>query len=189
MDILNKIKNMITAARASKVDDSGQIPIITGEFLGNSREAFLFLPYGDMQNPPPNATYYLFAVNGKASNLIAIPTDPINRIVKNLQPGEKGIGNFITKDHILFTEDGDIQINSESGSSQTIQNDGTINIDSANDTINASGTVNVTINLNVTQTVNCNKIVAADAEIASRAFLDHQHSGIQVGGDNTGGVV
>jgi len=185
----NTIKNLLVTARIKSINDSGDVPRVTVDFLGNEREAFLLIPYGDMQNATLDSTCFLFAVNGKASNLIAIPTDPINRILKDLQPGEKGIGNFITKDHILFSEDGKIQVNSESGSSQIFQSDGTIDINSSNDTINASGTVNVTINLNVTQTINCANIVAGNAQIAGRIFLNHAHSGVQSGASNTGGVV
>lgn len=91
-------------------DDSGDFQQGTFFYMGSAPVGQIFIPYGDLMRPPDDAQLAVFAQNGNSSNAIAFASDPKNRTVKDLAPGEKGIANYISGSYILIRNNGDIEI-------------------------------------------------------------------------------
>lgn len=109
-NIYNMIVNMIKRAKVVSVDDSGANTIYTVSFLGKTQKVIGLTPYGDMYNPPVGSKVLLLTSQAQESNMFGIAHAPSDRLLKNLQPGERAIGNYETGDYIYFKNDGSIEI-------------------------------------------------------------------------------
>jgi phage gp45-like len=115
MNILEKIRNILLFSRltlASKDDEN--VIVAQMEGLGKPVPVYLVYPYGFSANAPKDSTVIAMAMGGTTQNKAGIPTMPENRFA-NLKEWEVKVGNFKTKAHIFFNEDGDIRVENDNG--------------------------------------------------------------------------
>lgn len=109
-NLANKIKNIVTYARQTlTMDDSKINQIAQTESMGKPINTNVVNPYGISSNPPKNSTHLRFTAGGSAQNTVSIPTNPENRF-RNLKEWEVKVGNYKTKAHIYFEDDGSISL-------------------------------------------------------------------------------
>lgn len=129
------------------VDDSGDVRRGTATWLGRSGQPIQVAGiYGIISNPPTGSQVLLLPQNGQESASIGIADHPALRPVRDLLPGEVGMVNYLTKSHVIFKQNGDIEVFTEAG-----------------DLIaNITGDVNVTATGNITATaaqINLNGVI------------------------------
>ena len=129
MDMVQRIKALFKIARLISSDDSGNFQHGVFAYMGSTPEGQIFIPYGDLMRPPDGAQMAVFAQNGNESNAIAFASDPKNRTVKNLLPGEKGIANYVSGSYILIHNNGDVEVSSEAD--VTISKAATVTVNAA----------------------------------------------------------
>lgn len=119
MDVASKIKALFQWGRQStKNDDSGQTQTGQIETIGSKPFPFIAVyPYGFSANAPVNSRVLSMNINGSGKGKAGLPTMPENRF-RDLKECEVKVGNFKTKAHIFFAEDGDIKINTSSSDSE-----------------------------------------------------------------------
>lgn len=141
MNIMQRLKSLFKIARLVSSDDSGNFQQGNFYYMGSTPKGQIFVQYGDLMRPPDGAQMAVFAQNGNESNAIAFASDPKNRTVKDLAPGERGIANYISGSYILIRNNGNIEIISQADVTVTAP---TVTITSA-----VTITGNVTINGNL----------------------------------------
>lgn len=165
INLVQKIKSIFKIARLVTVDDSGNIQQGVFTYMGSNPKGQVFIPYGVLMNPPVGSQMAVFSQNGNESNAVGLASDPKNRTLKNLEPGEYGIANYVTGSFIICRTNGDIEISSEA--------DVTIS-KAVNVNITASGTATITvptITLTGDVTINGNLVnngIAFDTHIHSQ---------------------
>lgn len=93
------------------VDDSGDVRRGTATWLGRSGQPIQVAGiYGVVSNPPVGSQVLLLPQNGQESASIGLPDHPAIRPLKNLLSGEVAVVNYLTGAHVLFKENGDIEI-------------------------------------------------------------------------------
>lgn len=137
------------------VDDSGDIRQGTATWLGRSGQPIQVAGiYGVISNPPEGSQVLLLPQNGQESASIGIADHPALRPVRDLLPGEVGMVNYLTKSHVIFKQNGDIEVFTEAG-----------------DLIaNITGDMSATITGNMTATVTGN-ITATAAQISLNGVI------------------
>ena len=118
-------------------DDSGALRSGTASWLGRDGQSIqLASLYGLVHNPPAGCQVLLLPQNGQESNSIGLPDLPAGRPLKNLLGGEVAIVNYLTGSHVLFKQNGDIEVVTTAG----------------NLIANITGNVNATVTGNITAT-------------------------------------
>ena len=129
--------------------DEGAYPRVKVLYLGKETEAVAVQPYGLFAGPVEGGLAILLQQQGQESSKYAICMDPVNRF-KGLDAGEVLIGNTISGSFVKFL------------------NNGTIQIDSINDTISIDGNItligNLTVTGNVTVTGNITMVGDLDVD-------------------------
>lgn len=129
------------------VDDSGDVRRGTATWLGRSGQPIQVAGiYGVISNPPAGSQVLLLPQNGQESASIGIADHPAIRPVRDLEPGEVGMVNYLTKSHVIFKQNGDIEVFTEAG----------------NLTATIAGNVNVTATGNIAATaaqINLNGVI------------------------------
>lgn len=98
------------------VDDSGDVRRGTATWLGRSGQPIQVAGiYGVISNPPEGSQVLLLPQNGQESASIGIADHPAIRPVRDLLPGEVGMVNYLTKSHVIFKQNGDIEVLTEAG--------------------------------------------------------------------------
>lgn len=98
------------------VDDSGDVRRGTATWLGRSGQPIQVAGiYGVISNPPAGSQVLLLPQNGQESASIGIADHPAIRPVRDLLEGEVAITNYLTKSHIIFKQNGDIEVFTEAG--------------------------------------------------------------------------
>lgn len=106
----------LKTAILESVDDSGILRSGTASWLGRDGQPVqLASLYGIVHNPPEGSQLLLMPQNGQESYCIALPDHPALRPVLNLLPGEVGIVNYLTKSHVVFKANGDIEVFTQAG--------------------------------------------------------------------------
>lgn len=135
-------RTLFKIAKLISSDDSGAFQQAIFQYMGSNPRGQVFIPYGVIMNPPVGSQTAVFAQNGNESNAIGFVSDPKNRTLRDLQPGEYGISNYTSGSYAIFLNNGDIEIYSNKD----------IVVTKATDiTVNASGVVTVnapTVNIN-----------------------------------------
>lgn len=109
--MITMLKNLLKSGQASTFDDSGDIQISKSNWLGRTKQTVESLvPYGTFGTPMAKVRQILFSLRGNESNIAALNSDSTNRIKKNTEPGEYGIGSPLTGANIYFKKNGDIVI-------------------------------------------------------------------------------
>lgn len=108
--LLQKIKAIFKIARLVSSDDSGNLQQGVFAYMGSTPKGQIFIPYGVLMNPPEGSQVAVFSQNGQESNAIGLASDPKNRTIRNLEPGEYGISNYITGDYLLMKADGTVEL-------------------------------------------------------------------------------
>ena len=154
--ILKKLKSMIKSARVVSSDDTGDYPVIEVTYFGVFRTRILLISsYGIWGRAPDGSLATVFNINAVESNQGAIANDYVGRPVKNKAVGEIVVGNSVTAAHILFCEDGGINI--RAFGSVDLTADGDVTVTAPNVNITATGEINMTapvINLSATGDLN-----------------------------------
>lgn len=104
--LITMLKNAFKIAKLLSVDDSGDLRFASVSMLGKTQKVLLFTPYGLMHKPPANSLALVWSQQSQESNGIAMADDPKNRPLKNLDPGEVALGNYLTQNFIYFDKDG-----------------------------------------------------------------------------------
>lgn len=98
------------------VDDSGDVRRGTATWLGRAGQPIQVAGiYGVISNPPAGSQVLLLPQNGQESASIGIADHPALRPVRDLLPGEVGMVNYLTKSHVIFKQNGDIEVFTEAG--------------------------------------------------------------------------
>ncbi len=160
--ILQKIKVLFKIAKLLSVDDSGNLQQGVFSYMGTEPKGQIFIPYGLMMNAPAGSQMMVFSQNGHESNAIALASDPNNRILKDLEPGEFAVGNYLTGSYILFKANGDIEIVANGDMVETVSGNSTHT--STARTVNAPTTFSDDVT------------VDGDLTNQSIVFLDHRHA-------------
>lgn len=106
----------LKAGMLESVDDSGALRRGTASWLGREGQPIQLAGlYGVVSSPPSGSQVLLFPQNGQESACIGMADHPNLRPVRNLLAGEVAIVNYLTKSHIIFKENGDIEVFTESG--------------------------------------------------------------------------
>ena len=133
--------------------------------FGGGTRAQTYYPYGYMANPSEDTLSITFNIGGTPANQVTFPYHaPIAPFIE-LQPDEVIIGNPVKGNHILFDEDGGIQI----VSSQSV--DSYIKL-KADGTIEIKGDLSVIGNITATQNVSDS---ASSLNTMRSAYNPHTH--------------
>lgn len=137
------------------VDDSGDTRRGTAAWLGRDGQPIQVAGiYGVISNPPAGSQVLLLPQNGQESASIGIADHPALRPVRNLLPGEVGMVNYLTKSHVIFKQNGDIEVFTEAG-----------------DLIaNIAGNISVTATGNATAAITGN-LMATAAQISANGVI------------------
>lgn len=163
-NLIQKIKAIFKIARLVSVDDSGNLQQGVFSYMGSNPKGQIFVPYGILMNPPVGSQMAVFSQNGNESNAIGLASDPNKRTLKDLEPGEFGISNYLTGSYVLMKANGDIEISSEADVKITKA----VNID-----VTASGIATITVpEINITGDVTINGILVNNGI----TFDTHIHS-------------
>lgn len=134
----------IKTGTISEVDDSGNFRFGVSTFWEKAQKINVFTPYGFMNCPVDGSLGLLFSVQGKENITFAVVDDPKNRVVKNLEQGEVAVGNYVTKDYMVFNKDSDTIIHSESGSETILRSNGDIVLKPASGKVIIEGDIEMT---------------------------------------------
>lgn len=141
--MLKKLKSMIKSARVVSSDDTGDYPVIEVTYFGVFRTRILLISsYGIWGRAPDGSLATVFNINAVESNQGAIANDYVGRPVKNKAGGEVVIGNSITGTHILFREDGGMDI--RAFGSVDLVADGDVTVTAPTINITATDEINLT---------------------------------------------
>lgn len=98
------------------VDDSGGTRRGTASWLGRDGQPIqLASVYGIINSPPSGSQVLLFPQNGQESFCIGIADHPNIRPVRDLAAGEVAVVNYLTKSHVIFKQNGDIEVFTDAG--------------------------------------------------------------------------
>lgn len=94
------------------VDDSGDVRRGTATWLGRDGQPIQVASiYGIVNNPPAGSQVLLLPQNGQESASIGLADHPAIRPLRDLLPGEVAVVNYLTGSHVIFKENGDIVVN------------------------------------------------------------------------------
>lgn len=174
--LLRKIKQIVTFSKLVLTDDSGDVTVTTADGLGaTDKRVIAWKPYGLMHNPPIDSLGLRFQQLGQSSNSIAIYDSPATRPIKNLLPGEVGLGNHLSGSYVHFKANGDIDI---------VCLNEFILTSTANVTITAPSTDFVGSQTTTGTNVTTGTVTASDFIAGVLTFLTHKHP--ESGGGTTG---
>jgi phage gp45-like len=98
------------------VDDSGDVRRGTATWLGRTGQPIQVAGiYGLVSNPPAGSQVLLLPQNGQESASIGLADHPKLRPVRDLEEGEVALVNYLTKSHVIFKQNGDIEVFTEAG--------------------------------------------------------------------------
>jgi phage gp45-like len=179
------IKKLIKMARSMAVTDKGNYRRAKITYLGLTKDALDFTPYGFFHNTPDGGLALVFSQNGQESNSIAITDDPRNRF-KDTVPGEVGLYNQITKSHVYLRQDGSIEL--KVGETTAILTEAALTI-SGGDIITDGNIIaggNITT---ATGTVSGDMVVGTtDVTFGGISGVGHVHGGVSSGSADTTGA-
>lgn len=96
-------------------DDSNGLRSGTASWLGREAQPIQLAGlYGLVHNPPAGCQVLLLPQSGQESNCIGLPDLPGARM-KGLLPGEVAVVNYLTGSHVVFKQNGDIEIVTTAG--------------------------------------------------------------------------
>lgn len=188
----NKIKNLVKIARLVSVNDITDVKTGSVRFLSKRQRITIHNPYGITSNPPTNSLGMTFQINGRESTLMGVFDKPDERPVRSLVEYEVLIGNYKTKSHIIFKDDGSIVVQSNGNleadvsGNITIVSSGPVNVTAPS--IVANGNTSVNGNLDVSGTISGVTIAASgNLTVGALDMGTHVHSGGTIGSGTTGG--
>jgi len=108
-----KIASLVSLGQVSNPDtDKDLDSVCQFQSKGQTLNAALYIPYGMSCNIPKGASLVLFANNGSAQSHIGYGSFPENRF-RDLKEWELKLGNFKTKAHVFFKENGEVLFNKD----------------------------------------------------------------------------
>lgn len=106
----------LKAGMLESSDDSGGIRRGTAAWLGRTGQPIqLASLYGLVHNPPAGSQVLLLPQNGQESASIGLPDHPNIRPLIGLLSGEVAVVNYLTGSHVIFKENGDIEVVTTAG--------------------------------------------------------------------------
>ncbi len=109
--VLNRIKGLFKIARLISSEDGQDFLSGVISYMGTEGPVQVVVPYGTMLNPPVGSQMMVLAQGGLQSNAIGIASDPKNRTLKDLEPGEYAVGNYESGSYLVFRNNGDMELN------------------------------------------------------------------------------
>ena len=188
----------------SDTDDSGSVPVQQINYLGRKGKAEVFFPYGMSANVPTGFLGLLFTILKQSSNRMVMFSSGRKRIktktgeVVFFHPVEgqythyRNDGSILTKTEkctIVVQADGTYKLNNENGS-VTLNEDGTVTIDSSQVTMTGNlqvdGSINADGAITSAVSVGAPTIAAATAlTVAGTEMKEHTHLYTPGGGTPT----
>ena len=175
----NRLRLLVTKAIVTMVrDDEGrqilQLKGLDGQPLDKVER---FQEYGSSSVPLPGAEAIVLSVLGAESHGVAIAVDDRRYRPRNLQPGEK----------VVYTDEGD-EVRFKRGKIIAVTSGGKVKVTAPEVVID--GATKVEIKSAGAVTIDGGTVIlTGTTTIEGKAFLPHQHSGVETGAGNTGGVV
>jgi len=207
LDIKQSIKNLVKWCCITKSSaDNKQFPVAQITSLEKVADCVILYPYGLYANAPTGALGVMFCMEGDEQNKAAI-VNVTDARVKNLKEGEVVTGNPITGSCIKFDKDknmvltvnNDLQISVNNDNQVTINGSynltvaGQANLQASQFNFNGNIVVNGTITANDgggSVTMSGGALTTTGDVIAQGVSLKtHIHSGVTMGGDDTGAPV
>lgn len=146
--MIQTLRNIIKRVKLTLVmPDTAQVAQAQVSYLNKTIHTEVVSPYGYSSCPPVNSIGVSFLVQANEENQFAIMYDPSTRF-SNLKEWEVQIGNQKKMSSIKFNQDGSINISSAGNTVFNISGQCTINTDS-DITLNSGGNVDIVGN-NVT---------------------------------------
>ena len=124
--IMNRIKGLFKIARLISTEEGEDFLRGVVSYMGTQGPAQVLVPYGTMLNPPVDAQMMVLAQGGLQSNAIGIASDPKNRTLKDLEPGEYAVGNYTSGSYMVFRNNGDVELNVEGAFIVNVEGETTI---------------------------------------------------------------
>ena len=183
--MITLLKNLFKIAKLLSTDDSGDFRFYTVSMMGKTQKILGFMPYGLFGTPPEGSMVNVWNQLGNESNGIGIADDPKNRIIKDTEEGEIGLGNNITGDYIFFDKDGNCTINA---TTQITVNAPIVDVNATDTvTVDATNLIAMTspiITLNGNTTINGTLTSASGAGAITLTSATLTHNGTNVGDDH-----
>jgi len=179
--IANRMRMLVARAVVRLVNDGAGIQIVQVSAMKGETRAELerFQAYGFSSVPFPGAEAVVLFVGGDRAHGLVLAIDDRRYRLKNLQPGELALYTD-EGDKIVLKRDRKIEITS--GAEVLVTAATKIRIDCAA-ALELEGS---TITINGTASV---VVTSPSVTIQGKNFLTHQHTGVQTGAGNTGGVL
>ena len=179
--VANRIRMLVARGIVRLVDDGAGIQIVQVSAMKGETRAQLerFQQYGYTSVPFPGAEAVVLFVGGDRAHGLVLSIDDRRYRLQSLEPGEVALYTD-EGDKIVLKRDRKIEVTSGgevtvSGATLVrIESEGAIELEAPAVTVNATATVVVT---------------SPSVTIQGKDFLTHQHTGVQSGGSNTGGVL
>ncbi len=179
--VANRVRMLVARAVIRLVNDAAGIQVVQVSALQGETRAQLerFQEYGFSSVPFPGAEAVVLFVGGDRGHGLVLAVDDRRYRIRSLEPGEvalytdEGDEIVLRRDHkIEVTSAGEVTV---SGATLVrVESAGALELEGATVAIAASGAITLS---------------APSVEIQGHEFLDHQHTGVDTGPGNTGGVL
>jgi hypothetical protein len=203
--IQEEMKNVVQRAAVSNSGpDNMQFPVVQVNYYGGTQDCEVISPYGLYYMPPIGSLGVMFNINGESEYRAAVFNATSNRIrIDN--PGECAFGSPAFGQKIYCNKDGDITVTCPNNMSVTVTQDynviisGDANIEATGNLTIKSPQITLDGNVIVTGTLTAdggattisggNFITSGDVTADGVSLKNHVHSGVTIGGGNTGAPV
>ncbi len=185
-------RNLVKLCRFSRTEpDTAQFPVQQVEYMGKAVDTIVALPYGWHANIPEDMLGILLQISTQEQNRVVLPISPKER-PKPIESGEVVIYHPIKGQKILLKNDGTFEITGDATFindltvNGNVRIDGTLIVDGAatfNSIVTFEDDVQINANLTVTGNTTLGNTVTSGGKDISNT---HLHSGIVIGGSNSG---
>lgn len=213
------LKTLVRQALVSRdgADDQRYPNLQVSYYLGKVGDAVAWFPYGFHANVPAGTLSVMWNLLGNPEARVVLPGSPASR-PRPLAAGEVVVYHPGTGTTVHLKNNGDVEVTTDTrvvintgtdtevnaGGDVTLDAQGDVNATAAGDVnitstggvVNISGQVSmvssgsISITGSGAVTVSGGSVtLSGGVTVDSRVFLNHQHSGVQAGAGNTGGVV
>ncbi len=179
--VANRLRMLVARGVVRLVNDAGGIQIVQVSALKGETRAELerFQNYGFSSVPFAGAEAVVLFVGGDRAHGLVLAIDDRRYRIQSLSPGEVAI----------YSDEGD-EIVLKRGNRIEVTSGGEVHVNAATkiriDCAAALELEGTSVTVNGTATV---VVTSPSVTIQGKDFLTHQHTGVQAGGGNTGGVL
>jgi len=107
-ELKSMVQNSVTISRVTNSDTDADLDsVFQITQNGQTADSMCLMPYGLSANAPRGSMAITFSNNGSSDSKVSIPGFPENRF-RDLKEWEVKVGNFKTKAHVFFNDDGEM---------------------------------------------------------------------------------